>query len=825
MSFAIAFTLGAIILQCSAALPLKWQAGTVLAGGLACWVLGRALPTATDTGASTGAGGARRTLRLATVVLAAFALGYGWSAWRAIERFSNWLDPRLETADIELEGTVVDLPQPFDGGVRLALEAEGVRPVGPPAADPLRAPAADPVRAPAPAPAPVHAPVQGLVLLTWYRAGERDAPAATQVRGGERWRFAARLRRPHGNANPLVFDYEASLLERGVVATGTVRNSPAPQRLAAWDASPGGLLARLRQEIRDHLWRALGDAPYRGIIAALAIGDQQAVSNDLWREFNRTGISHLMSISGLHVTMFGALAAALASFLWRRIPGMPLVMPAQKVAALAGMCGAALYCALAGFGVPAQRTLYMLAIAALSLLFDRWHSAASVLAAALVVVIAIDPWAPLTAGFWLSFCAVGVLFYGAAGPPGASKLDGWIRAQAAVTVGLAPLTLAIFKQVSLVGPLVNAVAIPLVSLVITPLSLVAAVAPYDGFARLAHAVLATTMPWLHRLAALPYAVWAQHSPPGWTVGLACLGVGWMLAPRGTPGRWTGLTMMAPMFFLAPASPATGQVSVEVLDVGQGLAVVIRTRNHTTVYDPGPRYGPEADAGDRVVVPYLQAIGVRGIDRLIVTHQDADHSGGTRSVLGAMPTAILYSSLDAAHTAGLTGPPGPVKVPCYAGQAWQEDAVRFEFLHPALEDYDHPSRRTNSMSCVLRISAGKHALLLTADIEAKEEARLAARLGGALHADLLLVPHHGSRTSSTAIFLDAVNPRVAVISAGYHNRFGHPRPEILERYEARGIKLFRTDRSGAVMIELAPGGLTVREFRQLEPRYYRRVPEA
>jgi competence protein ComEC len=802
---ALSFTLGAIVLQRSAELPPQWVAALCMACGAACWFLRWLVArfNATPVAGQSWRRGSGRALRVLLAGAAAFGLGYGWTAWRAIERFSGWLDPQLEQIDLELEGTIVDLPQPFDGGVRLTFDIEQSRPADP-----------DPGT-------PGAGRVHGLALLTWYDGGgAEEFPYLRPVRGGERWRFAARLRRPHANANPLVFDYEASLLEQGIVATGTVRKEPLPERLDALAPSPQAWLARLRDEIRDHLWTALEDAPYRGIILALTIGDQQAISNALWREFNRTGISHLMSISGLHVTMFAALAASVAGRLWRLLPGLPLIVPAQKIAAGAGFTAAASYCALAGFGVPAQRTLYMLGTAALALLFDRWHSAWGVLAAGLIVVLVIDPWAPLTAGFWLSFCAVAVLFYGAGGPAPESSVRTWVRAQTAVTLGLAPLTLAIFNQVSLVGPLVNAVAIPLVSLVVTPLSLVAAVAPVDLFARLAHALLAATMPWLDKVATLPYAVWAQHAPAPWTLALAGAGVCWILSPRGVPARAVGLAMMAPMLFTAPAGPPAGHVLVTVLDVGQGLAVVVRTHSHTMVYDPGPRYGPATDAGQRIVVPYLQAVGVREIDRLIVTHRDTDHSGGMASVLDGLPTAMLSSSMGAKALANL---PVPVKVPCYDGQWWEWEGIRFEFIHPAIGDYEREPRRSNSMCCVLRISAGSRVFLLTADIEATEEARLVSKFGEGLHADGMLVPHHGSRTSSTAAFLDAVDPKLAIISAGYHNRFGHPRPDVVERYQARWVEILRTDRSGAVTVDISEGGSTVEEFRRVQPRYYRQVP--
>ena len=416
----------------------------------------------------------------------------------------------------------------------------------------------------------------------------------------------------------------------------------------------------------------------------------------------------------------------------------------------------------------------------------------------------------------LSFGAVAILVYVAAD----ARRDGWLwawwRAQLAITVGLMPMTLALFQQISLVAPLANAFAIPIVSLLVAPLALVAAVLPIDAIARLAHSLVAALMVPLEALGALPGAVWQQHAPPTWTVALAALGVAWLLAPGGVPARFAATPLFAPLLLVVPPAPAPGTAWVDILDVGQGLAAAVRTANHLLVYDTGPTYGPEADAGGRIVVPYLRGVGSRMIDRMVISHLDSDHSGGARSIAAVFPVGVVSSSFAAAELV----PTSAYRPGCVRGERWEWDGVRFEMLHPQGERYGAAQPKTNEMSCVLRVSAAGPSILLTGDIERASERELVAKSAADLRADVLLVPHHGSRTSSTEPFIDAVAPQHAIVPVGYRNRFGHPKAEVIERYRRRGIAVYRTDTSGAIRVELGANGVTIREFRRDEPRYWR-----
>jgi competence protein ComEC len=719
----------------------------------------------------------------ACVIPLAFAAGFFWAALLAQARMADWLAPQLEGRDLEVVGVVCGLPAAGERGVRFELETEGGE-------------------------------LPRKLLLSWHG----DAPQATPtVHPGERWLLTVRLRRPHGNVNPAGFDYEAWLLERGIGATGYVRPS-GQQRLLGQRHSLSDFIARARQAVRERFQARLGATPAAGILAALAVGDQRAIAPEEWRLFSRTGVTHLMSISGLHVTLVSGLAAWLASLLWRRIPGLALRLPARRASALAAILAALGYTLLAGFAVPAQRTFYMVTVVALALWSGRVALPMRTLALALAAVLLADPWAPLAAGFWLSFGAVALIFYVATGRTAPERrLAQWGRIQWAITIGLAPAALLLFGQLSVAGPLANALAIPLVSVVVTPLALAAALVPAQPLLDVAAWLVEWLLQFLEWCAMLPGSLWQQHLPPWWSVALALGGVAWLLAPRGVPGRACGLALMAPAFVVLPAAPPHGGAWITAFDVGQGLAVMVRTARRTLLYDAGPAFGAEADSGARIVVPALRAAGSAGIDLMVLTHEDSDHVGGALSVLESMEVASLASSLPPAHPLNTL-----VVAPrrCVAGVRWEWDGVRFEFLHPGAGR--RPARRNNE-SCVLRIAAQGGSMLLTGDVERAAEAEMARLFPEALKASVLLVPHHGSRTSSSREFIAAVAPRWAVVAAGYRNRFGHPSDEVLERYRAAGAAVARTDRDGAVRIVLEKEGPQVSAERELRPRYWRRLP--
>ena len=530
---ALAFAAGAALLQIQAALPAlawAWCVPLLLAIGLRYRV---------------------------ALVAAAFAAGFFWAAACAHWRMNDWLAPELEGRDVAVVGVVSSLPALAERSVRFEFDVEG---------------------------ADAKGRVPQKILLSWYRSlpQEEDSAAllAAMVHPGERWAFTVRLRRPHGLVNPHGFDYEAWLLERGIGATGYVRTRSEPRRMG-WRNSPLDWVEKAREAVRDRFNAVLGATPAAGILAALAVGDQRAISREEWQLFNRTGVTHLMSISGLHVTLVSGLFAWLVAAAWRRVPALTLRLPARKSAALAAIVGAFGYTLLAGYGVPAQRTFWMVSVVAAALWSGRISSPWRTLALALAAIVLMDPWAPLAPGLWLSFGAVLLIFYAAVGwSEHGSKPAQWARIQWAITIGLAPAALLLFGQLSVAGPLANAVAIPLVSVVITPLALIAAIVPIDALLELCAILVQWLLEFLEWCASLPGALWQQHVPPLWTVLAALAGAAWLLAPRGIPWRASGLALMAPAFCIALPGPAPGEAWITTFDVGQGLAVLVRTANRT-----------------------------------------------------------------------------------------------------------------------------------------------------------------------------------------------------------------------------------------------------
>ncbi|WP_148661619.1 DNA internalization-related competence protein ComEC/Rec2 [Roseateles chitosanitabidus] len=703
---------------------------------------------------------------LAWALLAALG-GFGSTAWRAGLRMAEVLPVALEGQVLTLTGRVDSLPQRTEGmggveGWRFVFDVDGAE-------------------RGAEAGASLQPPPR--VLLSCY-----EMPATP--RAGERWRLAVKLRRPRGLANPQGFDQALWMLAQDLPAAGSCRRQ-GQLRLEAGGFGVTALRQSLRDAIERHLAAQGGTAGQAapgemrrgiGVLAALSLGDQGAVGARDWALYRDTGVAHLLSVSGLHVTMFAWLAGAIAGAAWRRSARLCLRWPAPRAAMGIGVAAAGVYALFSGWGVPAQRTFGLLLILALLRLGGaRWPWPMSLLSAAAGVCLA-DPWALAQPGFWLSFCAVALLMAADLRPEAGLRgaLRGAWRTQWLVTLGLAPLTLLLFQQLSPAGLLANAVAIPLVTYAITPLAMLGAIA----------SPLWTVGSWLvgllnlvlETLRDLPLAVWHAPWSPDWAKGLGL--AGGVAAALPWPGRLrlAGLALCVPMLWPAVGRPPSGQVELWLPDVGQGGAALVRTQGHTLVFDSGPRWGPGSDAGQRVLLPLLRGLGERRIDLLMVSHADQDHAGGNASLLQGLPVTRRFGAV-------------PGGAPCERGQRWTWDGVRFEVLAP--EVGEGTALKRNASSCVLRIDAGDRRVLLTGDIEAPQEARLLRREGArGLAAEVLVVPHHGSRTSSSAPFVRAVAPRVAAIQSGYLNRFGHPRAEVVARYRAAGARVLNSVDCGA-----------------------------
>ena len=713
----------------------------------------------------------RRRPRRWPVLMAATVLAFALVGLRAVNYASHGLAPALEGRDVTLVGVVAAMPQRSDGSLRFRFELESAL------AGKQR----------------VQLPPQ--VSLGWYGglASEEAQRQPPELRAGERWQLTARLKAPHGNLNPHGFDYELWLWEQGLQATGYVRagpKDPPPRRLGETWQHP---VEAARQSVRDAIYARVQDRKAAGLLAALVVGDQNAIDRADWDVFRATGVAHLMSISGLHVTMFAWAAALAIGWLWRRSGRLCLAWPAQHAALLGGIALATGYAVFSGWGVPAQRTIWMLATVALLRLSGRRWPWPQVWLLACAAVVAIDPWALLQAGFWLSFVAVGVLFASDAGGQGEGRAGArgrvmaFLQEQSVVTLALLPLTVLLFGQVSIVGLLANALAIPWITLLVTPLAMGGVlVAPLWDVA--AWALQALSL-WLEWLAGWPWATLATAAPPLWAAAAGLLGGVLLVLQLPLPMRALGLPLLLPVLLWQPARPPTGEFELLAADVGQGNAVIVRTARHTLVYDSGPRYSRESDAGHRVLVPLLRALAEK-VDTLVLSHRDLDHTGGAAAVLAMQPQAALVSSIEDDHELQALRKASR----CTAGQRWHWDGVDFMVLHPQDGDY-LAGAKSNAMSCVLRISNGRQSALLAGDIELAQEQSLLRR-DLDLRADILLVPHHGSKTSSSTAFLQAVQPRIAIVQAGYRNRFGHPAPPVLERYRQQGVQVVQSPQCGA-----------------------------
>lgn len=735
----------------------------------------------------------RMTLGVCSTVSLALAWGLfaaGQAGWRAGERLAQQLDPALEDRALWVTGEVEGLPRAGPDGVSFIWRIEQ---------------GWDVERAQA-----VTLPER--VWLHWPTATPGEGLAALPppwVQAGERWRLPMRLRRVHGLANPGGFDAEGWMFGQGWGALGTVRAGGAgavPQRLGRVN-SPGAMWDRWRQRWRDEVLLRVADPQAAGLLAALAVGDQAAIAPTDWQTFRDTGISHLVSISGLHITLFAWLVTGV---LRRAQPWLPLHTlarwgwPAAWVASVGGLALATAYAVLAGWGVPARRTVWMLALVTLLRLLGRRWPGGLVCSVSGAAVLLCDPWAVEQAGFWLSFVAVMLLIVSdappvrdAANPPPArSAWREGLRAQWVASLGLAPLTLLLFNQVSIVGFGVNWVAVPLVTFVLTPLALGGLLLP--GCWTLAGWIVSPCLQALAWLAAWPGAVWEWPSVAPWA-GLSLLlsgvvavwpGLGWR--------RWGAVLLAWPLFGPGGAArPPVGAFDLLAADVGQGSAVLLRTAQHSLLFDAGPISPSGRDAGTQVLIPLLRHLGEPQLDALVLSHEDSDHIGGAPALLAARRVQQMWVSLPVGHR--LWAAPVPVKA-CAAGGSWVWEGVTFRFLHPPAASEPRPAVKGggNAHSCVLHVrDAQGRSALLTGDLPAEQEQTLSQHTPDTLRADVLVVPHHGSRTSSSEALLAAVRPQWAVVQVGYRSRFGHPHSEVLARYAAQGIKLVRSDHCGAM----------------------------
>jgi len=720
-------------------------------------------------------------LRIAGFIL----LGCLWALFRAGIILSDELNVDLEGKTLIAEGRVVSLPEYRDRGARFEfqigqlLSTNGQSHAGP-----------------------------GKVRLSWYGAPENLMP-------GQIWRLTVRLKRPYGFSNPGGFDYEGWLFQHRIRATGYV---PDKGENHYTGFSKGQYVNRLRYFLRAGISTHSHDPAFAGLIIALGLGDRSLIQSRARDTLIRTGTNHLLAISGLHIGLVAGLLYLLARRLWSVGGILPLYIPAPRIAMVAAIMGATGYAVLAGLSIPTQRALIMVTVIMLGLFSHRRYPISQIFCAALVLVLIIDPFATLDVGFWLSFSAIAIIAYGMSCRVDTNNLWWrWGRTQYLIAIGLLPLLVLLFGQYSVAGFLANLIAIPWVSFIVIPLVLSGTVLinlsePVGRFClQLAESALGLLWPFLEWLAGMDYAVWQHASVSVWVLAAAIIGIMILLQPAGLPARWIGLVWLLPLIFPLKQNPAENELWFTLLDVGQGLSAVVQTRKHTLVYDTGARFSEDFNAGSAVVVPYLRQAHIRHIDRLIISHGDNDHIGGSKDVLAAFPqTPVLTSVPDKISHHSLRE--------CRAGQSWQWDGVDFRILHPSELD-----RFTgNNRSCVLKVSTGNQAILLSGDIEKQVENRLVNNYGDELSAQILVAPHHGSKSSSTIGFINTVEPEIVLFPVGYRNRFKFPNQDIIERYENRGVSMYDTARHGAVKIKINQSGVSIMSHRHSARRFWHTV---
>src|SRR5688500_596093 len=693
---------------------------------------------------------APRRSRLAACVL----LGFAWCALRAGIALEARLPAPWEGRDFDVVGIVADLPLRRPDATRFLLRPERAQLAG------------------------TAIELAGDLRISWYGKVPLELDACS------RWQLRLRLKRPRGLVNPGGFDAERQALERGIVATGYVREDAGNVRLGVVAACIDGVRGRLARGIDARI----GDDRIAALLRALAIGDTRGLGDAEWDVARATGVSHLLSISGFHVGVAAAFAALLVRLAWRAVPWLGLRMPLPLAQAPAALATAAAYGLLAGASLPTQRTVLMIAVVALARCSRRACGGVQALALALLAIVLADPLATLSPGFWLSFGGVAFLMLCMQPSPRPGLREGLRElgvAQLVMSLALLPLTIGFFGQTSLAGVLANLVAVPLVSFVIVPLCLLAVLALL-GLPLLATPLLEVAAACLRALwwllewmAAWPAAQQQFAAPAWWAPALALAGATWLLLPRAVPVRLPALLLLLPLVCADRAPIAAGAFEVRMIDVGQGLSVLLRTRSHAMLYDAGARYPSGFDLGRAAVLPSLHALGVRRLDLLVVSHGDHDHAGGAAAVAAAFP--------DARRLAGEPERDRPAAAQCEQGQRWRWDGVEFAVLSPA-PGRGSPPAAANDRSCVLLVSGSAGRLLLSGDIGRRGEPDVAAQVpaGPPL---VLVVAHHGSRSSSSAAFVHALAPVAALVSAAWRSRFGHPHAEVVARYRQAGIPLW------------------------------------
>lgn len=754
--YALAFLCGILLLQQFSFLPDKYWVGVLLSFAIVIYFF----------------------LKKRSSIIIASILGFTWALWFAHMQ-SSWILPKiLEGKTTQVTGIISSIPDISNHRTHFLIKLESFN----------------------------QQKAHGYARLSWNDEN-------LHLRVGEKWLFPVKLKRVHGTMNPGGFDMEAWSLQQGIRANGYVVTSDIlkPKNLHQWNKLY--VIDNIRQYFRDKIADNLPLSSTSPWITALAIGERKNIEAASWQVLRNTGTNHLMAIAGLHIGFMSAFVYMAVFFLWRRTRFLVLRFPAQHAASLAALIMALIYSAMAGFSIPTQRACFMFSTFLLIVLLRRKVKAWHAWSLALIAVLLWNPLSVLTESFWLSFGSVALIIYGMKGRLAPSGL--WWkygRIQWVIAIGLIPLSLWLFKQCSIVSFIANSIAIPWVGFLIVPLTFlgcfVLLFSPWLGGLCLQGADKLLQILWviLTYFSNLSWSSWYQSIPNTWVLMVACIGIIILLVPIGFPGRWFGIFWLMPLFFYQYEKPKMGDAWFTLLDVGQGLSAIVQTKNHVLVFDAGPKFGENFDMGESVVLPFLRTQGIRKVDMLVVSHADNDHRGGANAILQQMPVSEIKTSVPQFFLGFKTSY-------CLRGESWTWDNVTFSFIYPSREYLG----LGNDSSCVLKITSHNHSVLLTGDIEKIAENYLVSIDPKELLSDIIVAPHHGSKTSGLDQFIESVHPKIVLFPVGYLNRYHFPHPAVLQKY--RNINAIPINAADVGAIHLVFSGLSKPILYRDQHRHY------
>lgn len=744
LCFALGFLIGNCILQCQSSLPPSYLLYWCALGSFLLYFVQNPYFSSPKK------------------ILLGLLLGFAW-AFIFAQGLLKWQLPKnIEGQPVLIEGVIADIPQVNHYQIKFLFNLEALHYQG-----------------------KVDNPKQ-LIELTHSNLN-------FQPKVGDTFQFKARLKRIHSTQNPGSFDFEAWALQKGIRARGIIQQSPDNRFLTHHHFRY--FLQQWRQKLLNELRQQLpgNSSPW---LLALILGERSGIPKDEWEVLRRTGTNHLMAIAGLHIGMLVGLIHWLITCWWRCFPLLAIYLPRQYAASACALMVAFIYSAMAGFSIPTQRASIMLSVFVMATLSQRkvnpWHS----WSLALLIILILHPLSVLNTGFWMSFLTIALIIYGTSGRLNPQGLWWkWGRMQWVITLGLLPLSLYLFQEYSLTAFFANMVAIPWLGFLILPFCFLSAIFLFlnSHLTQLCLWIANKHLIFLWQIlkwfADRPLSAWHFLLPNELALLAATIAFLFFLLPRGLPGRWLGIVWLLPILFYQPTKPRSGEFFLQILDVGQGLAVVLQTKTHTLVYDTGLKFNDYIDSGEAIVLPFLRMLKTKKLDMVVISHGDSDHIGGLNALVKALPITTIKTSVpEKIHH--------PAVDYCQAGLNWQWDKVKFTFLYPNKAQL----HSGNDSSCVLQVSNGAHSLLLTGDIERFAERQL-LNLGIDLRTEILIAPHHGSKTSGLPQFIYATHPKWVIFPTGYRNRYHFPHVKVVARYHAIQARTLNTAETGAIQFKI------------------------